>query len=962
MQLHQILPSQTNHRKLARAAAALGLLLPCLCLADQTWTNATSNNQWGTPANWSGNALPSASDSAIFTDPPSSGTVDLGGVMQTINTLHFTNTLGTYTLTDGTLSLSQITQDANVFVNTLDSTANLTASTLSVNVAGGLLGVAGKVTANNLIVSGNVGGQLSLSNTSNSIAAITIGSDGTVGAFDPGSIGAASVQLNGGMLGLYSNIANATYSNAVTVNGSGQLIADVASAGGPTSNMVNFGALTLGLDANLSFESRDNYSMTAASTSINGSAVFTGTQTFLGEGPSQLQLGAVSQAAVGSSITLNGIGNLILNQASGYTGGTNVNGGMLVLAADGAWGTGAVNVYSGGAVSIGTALASLPTLNIGVGGVGQAALAGNLAGAVYSGAGENVFLAPGSIIAATAGPVPVRGVDVSSATYYLGITSDTQNVTVGDDGSTSIYMGTAFGLYTPSAAPFSGTISAQQVGQNIPIYVAAGAQAFSNATFNTTNTTTGVDFFGPGEVVFNNKPLGTATVFTDMGNGAATQGSVLVNLMAANAVVSGKTFNVSNGIFYPALSNAVAGMVNVNTGATLYLDPGAIVNGPTTGTYNINSGGAVYLLAASAAPGHGATFTYAAGALTILGDSMSTGSPSTFISPNSDIVLDTTGATAMTGAGIVLGNGRRLTTAAGNSVTLAGGTGISAAAGASSVAITASGLSSVLQINDPISLASTDLQIGDSNSFTTTNFTVRVSEPQNGTVILNNNSDAVKDLSLAAGTLVVGQSSSDHFSTGNYTQNGGTATFHGQLQLSGALSVNSGVMHLAPNLSNTIVDSAASLSLAAGATLDIGDNTLTLASATGSAIRADILGAYDNGKWDQAGLTSSLASGHPGTGIGYTTSGSSATVRFTWLGDTNLDGVVNSTDLSAMSLGGTTWATGDFNYDGVVNADDYGLLMLGISKSGGGNISVTLPEPSILVMLLVPLVGRRFFR
>jgi hypothetical protein len=160
--------------------------------------------------------------------------------------------------------------------------------------------------------------------------------------------------------------------------------------------------------------------------------------------------------------------------------------------------------------------------------------------------------------------------------------------------------------------------------------------------------------------------------------------------------------------------------------------------------------------------------------------------------------------------------------------------------------------------------------------------------------------------------------------------------------------VNSGVTHLSANYGASGADSAASLSIASGATLDIGDNTLNVATATAASIRAEILAAYDHGNWDQPGLTSSFAgtATHDATGIGYTTSGSSASIRFSWLGDTNLDGVVNAADLSAISPTGTTWATGDFNYDGVVNADDYALFMLGAAY-GSTNITSVVPEPGI---------------
>ena len=114
---------------------------------------------------------------------------------------------------------------------------------------------------------------------------------------------------------------------------------------------------------------------------------------------------------------------------------------------------------------------------------------------------------------------------------------------------------------------------------------------------------------------------------------------------------------------------------------------------------------------------------------------------------------------------------------------------------------------------------------------------------------------------------------------------------------------------------------------------------LFIASTPATMIRSYLAEGYDGSHWDLPGLTSSTAASHAGTSLGYAAISSGTEVKYTWLGDANLDGVVNTADLSAMSPTGTTWAAGDFNYDGVVNADDYTLFMLGSAESGGTNIS-----------------------
>jgi hypothetical protein len=177
----------------------------------------------------------------------------------------------------------------------------------------------------------------------------------------------------------------------------------------------------------------------------------------------------------------------------------------------------------------------------------------------------------------------------------------------------------------------------------------------------------------------------------------------------------------------------------------------------------------------------------------------------------------------------------------------------------------------------------------------------------------------------------------------NLINNQGSFTItHGRNFLASAAFANSGTLIVGPS---STFEAAAPLTNTG--TIDIAGGTVQLDQGLiGGTIIAQLRSGFANGSWNGSGITSSLASAHPGTAVGYTNNGTEYTLMYTWLGDTNLDGVVNAADLSAISPTGTTWQTGDFNYDGVVNADDYALFMLGSAYGSTTNISATLPEPA----------------
>lgn len=196
----------------------------------------------------------------------------------------------------------------------------------------------------------------------------------------------------------------------------------------------------------------------------------------------------------------------------------------------------------------------------------------------------------------------------------------------------------------------------------------------------------------------------------------------------------------------------------------------------------------------------------------------------------------------------------------------------------------------------------------------------------------------------------------------------GTLTLAGGVT-AGGLMINAGtvaISHGAP--ASTI----GLFFLAPGATLDL-SSSLTIDYSGISplaSVQSAIAAGYDGGAWNGVSetsgvVTSASAASTQGTAIGYVDgsvdSGTAAApgtvlVMYTWLGDLNLNGTVDSDDLNTMiadqGVTDADWAEGDLNFDGVVNRDDFSLLMLGAAESNGQNID-SVPEPETFALLLL---------
>ena len=258
------------------------------------------------------------------------------------------------------------------------------------------------------------------------------------------------------------------------------------------------------------------------------------------------------------------------------------------------------------------------------------------------------------------------------------------------------------------------------------------------------------------------------------------------------------------------------------------------------------------------------------------------------------------------------------------------------------------------------------------------------------------------------------------------TYSGNTLVSAGTLKLAAVgslpsgtnLTIGTGANVVAANLgtASRIHLNVASVGITGTGALDLTDNDMTVI-AGGEAGYATVngyakSGRGTNGLWTGPGITSSLAAAAPGkyavgvvvndtvqdpTGAaalsgtkiittfdGQTVNDGDVLVKYTYAGDSNLDGVVNAADYmqidNNVNGGGSLkgWYNGDFNYDGVVNGDDYALIdnafntQGGVSLAGGsagpaemiaGNTGqVAVPEPGMLSLLAIGaggLIGRR---
>ncbi|MBC8107957.1 MAG: S-layer family protein [Anaerolineae bacterium] len=190
---------------------------------------------------------------------------------------------------------------------------------------------------------------------------------------------------------------------------------------------------------------------------------------------------------------------------------------------------------------------------------------------------------------------------------------------------------------------------------------------------------------------------------------------------------------------------------------------------------------------------------------------------------------------------------------------------------------------------------------------------------------------------------------------GYWDNTGNASSSTANIRGAGTLNVTNGVVSVNTNGGNSGTSRIANFTSPGGAsptsTFDLNDNDLILTSGNLPTVESQIAFARHGAAWDRPGLTSTAAKNsvpknknlgaisgadfHIGQGAaalfdGFTIANSDIVIKFTYNGDTDLNGVVDFDDYSHTDGGfnnnRTGWFNGDFDYNGIVDFDDYSLI------------------------------------
>lgn len=878
----------------------------------RSWSDSSGDDLWTNASNWVGGQVPGGvGQTARFSTDLANGfgRIDMDG-NKTVSGLVFDSTFANYDLAgSGTLTLDN-------------------------GVAAGAISVLNGQHVVEVPVA--LAGPTSIS-TVHASDALTLGAP-ISGAFAVAITGPGTVTLNAGNSFTTLSVAGGTLN-----------VGD-----GSSSGTVGTGAVSLSGNATVNFNSAGNV---AIGGNISGA-------------------GSLSQQGTGTVAVTGSVGGIASLNVS--AGAVTVSGSVSQ--------SGGVSVSGSGSLSIGGGLLGAGGLSVSTSGKVSLAGASTFSGGIVVNSGtlalaSSTPLAASSTIAVNGGTFDLHGNSISVANVLDSSTGGA--ITNNAPGTTSTYTFGGFQAnYTVNASLNDG----------------AGVVALSDSIANTVSGSAyqlrlngSSTYSGGTTVLLQSIEAGANSAF---GTGPLT---LVANLSSVNttphvAVIGGITLpnafviqqpNAGTGVGALQYDTATTGSTTILGAVTVLADPltGGTVTGPAAAADFLNLNGGVNM------GGTATTFTIRGGNVGIAGGGNATHIDVTGVLRANATDGIPTGSTVNIGISSI--NGNASLDLNGFNQTLAGLTSQPVTSALVSLTNTASG-SPTLTVNNGVANAyggniTGNLNLAKTNAGNLTLSGATLAFTGN-TTVTGGSLTVQSPIRNPGGKLSVAGPGTAALNAGSIA---GTNVVSGEfsaISVSAAGSVSVAASNR-PTVAQTVLITSG-VSVAGGASLDLANNDMLVHNGDAAAIGTLVSAWYSGGLLAGAGLKSSSATAGNYTSLGvalnvdgqggalypvFDGQAAAATdvlVKYTYVGDTDLSGAVDATDLANLLAGMsghlTGWINGDLNYDGHVDSVDYGLLLGGLANQGaslGGpsGASGAVPEPSNLawLALAMPALSRR---
>jgi fibronectin-binding autotransporter adhesin len=943
----------------------------------------------------------------------------------------------------GTLNLATsntFTGQTNLAGGVLNLQNTLALQNSTVNISGGALAFASTVTSNQFIIGGLTGsGNIALLNFSAAPITLSIGNNSTgttySGSFSgPGAINkigsgtltltgqstfTGGATLTGGILNLGTN-ENGTSgplgeTGLITFAGgtlqySGANSTDYSSRFAATANqpfIIDTNSQNVTFAAPLVSTGGSLMKLGSGMLTLGTSGTYTGSTTIAA---GTLQLGAPNALPVTTTVIFTGTSELDSNGYSQSVAGLSVAGGVTASLT----GTVTTSLVTFSSNTSGSTLTG-GTLSMTAGVIDASAAGGsNVASGITTNVATQINGTGGLTLNAFGNTTDVGGGNNSLFELTNTANSFTGGVTITQ------------GLVTVNAGDGIFNNSASYNTNAVTINAGAGLEATSNTTLNTASFNLSgaghqyVRVYGGDTLTLNGSVTGTGGLYKTDGGTLTLAGTNsytgVTSVPSGTVIVTGDNSQATGGWL---VGN------NSSESDTVYFNSGAIVD--STGTIELynsasSSGYNAYLgvgnTGTATVNNSGALIIYRLGELVIGSGSIWNQSGGLTVAVNTTSSY----SAALNVNGVFNYNGS-------SRIILAPSTSTSAGPGA----ITVNGSAATFTTGQ--GFFDNDTTSGGAANFNLANGATLVLSAN--IPVLTNTSGSTLNVIMGTGGGIINTNgfntsiSSAVIGTGSLTLNGGgTLTLAGTNTFSGGTTINAGTLALTngkalPLVSNLSINTSSGTVLSNHSTgsafaasinnltnsglLDLGNNAAIIHSGQLSTLYPQVISGYNNGAWNgTTGITSSAAAADSthltavgilvnDNGSGLPLYGASGTIaaafegiapsdgdvllKYTYYGDTNLDGKVDGSDysridasfLSEQTNGGSIsgWSNGDFNYDGVINGSDYTLIdnafntqgaviaselagpdALATAEFANGSTASSVPEPATLSLLL----------